>query len=75
MKMANNQSVFWEWNTSLLEYDNMLCCTFICLYTYKKFATSSNMLVTQYLAECPTGESPPVGGEYPASEGLAVCTK
>ena len=33
MKMANNQSVFWKWNTSLLECDNTCCCTFICIHT------------------------------------------
>ena len=49
---------------------------YINLYTYKKFATSSNKCVGNLVfSRVSTGESPPVGGEYPASEGLAVCTE
>ena len=72
MKMANNQSVFWKWNTSLLECDNACCAVHSFVVDIQEIRYLSK---SWYSAECPTGESPPVGGEYPASEGLAVCTE
>ena len=73
MRMANNQSVFWKWNTSLLKCDNACCAVHSFVIHTRSCYLSKCVLVTEYIfSRVSTGEGPPVGGEYPASEGLVV---